>query len=51
MTQELLTVFLANSKTNSSLQEQLKAAVNGNAVDAIDKDTGFRLSADDFAKA
>ena len=51
MTQELLTAFLANAKTNSSLQEQLKAAADANAVAAIVKDTGFRLSADDFTKA
>ncbi|KZR85892.1 Nif11-like leader peptide family RiPP precursor [Synechococcus sp. MIT S9504] len=51
MTQELLTAFLANAKGNISLQEQLKAAADTNAVAAIAKDAGFHLPADPFSKA
>ena len=45
MTQEQLTAFLAHAKGNTSLQEQLKAASDINAVAAIINDAGFRLSA------
>ena len=51
MTQEQLTAFLANAKGNTSLQEQLKAAADINAVAVIAKDAGFSISADDLTKA
>ena len=51
MTQEQLTAFIANAKGNTSLQEQLKAAADINAVAVIAKDAGFSISADDLTKA
>ena len=50
MTQEQLTVFLTNTKGNSSLQEQLRAAADVNAVAAIAKEAGFRISAESLNK-
>ena len=51
MTQEQLTAFLANAKSNTRLQEQLKAAADINAVTAIAQETGFGISAVDLKKA
>ena len=51
MTQEQLTAFIANAKGNTSLQGQLKAAADTNAVAAIAKEAGFSISADDLTKA
>ena len=51
MTQEQLTAFIANAKGNTSLQEQLKAAADINAVAVFAKDAGFSISADDLTKA
>ncbi len=48
MTQEQLTAFIANAKGNTSLQEQLKAAADTNAVASIAKEAGFSISADDL---
>ncbi|QNI54491.1 nif11-like leader peptide domain protein [Synechococcus sp. BIOS-E4-1] len=51
MTQEQLTAFIANAKGNTSLQGQLKAAADTNAVAAIAKEAGFSISADDLKNA
>ena len=51
MTQEQLTAFLANAKGNTSLQEQLKAAADINAVAAITKEAGFNIPVDGLNKA
>ena len=51
MTQEQLTAFIANAKGNTSLQEQLKAAADINAVAVIAKEAGFSISADDLKNA
>ena len=51
MTQEQLTAFIANAKGNTSLQGQLKAAADTNAVVSIAEDVGFSISVDDLAKA
>ena len=51
MTQEQLTAFLANAKGNTSLQEQLKAAADVNAVAAIAKEAGYSFSVDGLNKA
>ena len=51
MTQEQLKSFLEKVKGNTTLQEQLKAAADNDAVVAIAKAAGFSLSADDISKA
>ena len=51
MTQEQLTAFLANAKGNISLQEQLKAAADINAVAAITKEAGFNIPVHGLNKA
>ena len=51
MTQEQLTAFIANAKGNTSLQGQLKAAADTNAVAAIAEEVGFTISVDDLKRA
>ena len=51
MTEEQLKAFLEMVKTDSSLQEKLKAATDHDEVVAIAKEAGFRISADDLKKA
>ena len=51
MTQEQLTAFLAEVKDNTNLQEQLKTATNVDAVAAIAKEAGFKISAEDLKNA
>ena len=51
MTQQQLTAFLSNAKGNTSLQEQLKAAADVNAVAAIAQEAGFSITAESLNKA
>ena len=51
MSEEQLKAFLEKVKGDSSLQEQLKAAADSDAVLAIAKDAGFSISVDDLTKA
>ena len=51
MSEEQLKAFLEKVKTDTSLQEKLKAAADANAVAAIAKEAGFSISVDDLAKA
>ena len=51
MSEEQLKAFLEKVKTDTSLQEKLKAAADANAVAAIAKEAGFSISADDLTKA
>ena len=51
MSEEQLKSFLEKVKTDTSLQEKLKAAADANAVAAIAKEAGFSISADDLTKA
>ena len=51
MTQEQLTAFIANAKGNTSLQGQLKAAADTNAVAAITKEAGFNIPVHGLNKA
>jgi predicted ribosomally synthesized peptide with nif11-like leader len=51
MSEEQLKAFLEAVKADSSLQEQLKAAGDADAVVAIAKAAGFPISADDLKKA
>ena len=51
MSEEQLKAFLEKVKTDASLQEKLKAAVDADAVTAIAKEAGFSISADDLKKA
>ena len=51
MSEEQLKAFLEKVKTDTSLQEKLKAAADANAVVAIAKEAGFSISADDLTKA
>ena len=51
MSEEQLKAFLEKFKTDTSLQEKLKAAANSDAVLAIAKEAGFSISADDLNKA
>ena len=46
MSEEQLKAFLEKVKTDASLQEKLKAAVDADAVTAIAKEAGFSVSAD-----
>ena len=51
MSEEQLKAFLEKVKTDTSLQEKLKAAADVNAVVTIAKEAGFSISADDLTKA
>ena len=51
MSEEQLKAFLEKVKAETSLQEKLKAAADADAVAAIAKEAGFRISADDINKA
>ena len=51
MSEEQLKAFLEKVKTDTSLQEKLKAAADANAVAAIAKEAGFSISADDLKNA
>ena len=51
MSEEQLKAFLEKVKGDTSLQEQLKAATNADAVVEIAKASGFVISADDVKKA
>ncbi len=48
MSEEQLKAFLEKVKDDTSLQEQLKAAVDADAVVEIAKASGFVISADDW---
>ena len=47
MSEEQLKAFLEKVKADTSLQEQLKAAADTDAVLAIAKEAGFSISVDD----
>ena len=51
MSEEQLKAFIAKVQGDTSLQEQLKAAADSNAVLAIAKEAGFSISADDLKNA
>ena len=51
MSEEQLKAFLEKVKTDTSLEEKLKAAPDSDAVLAIAKEVGFVISADDWNKA
>ena len=51
MSEEQLKAFLEKVKADTSLQEQLKAAADTDAVLAIAKDAGFIFSVDDLKNA
>ena len=51
MSEEQLKAFVAKVQSDTSLQEQLKAAADTDAVLAIAKDAGFTISADDLKNA
>ena len=51
MSEEQLKSFLEKVKGDTSLQEQLKAATDADAVVEIAKASGFVISADDIKKA
>ena len=51
MSEEQLKSFLEKVKTDTSLQEKLKAASDADAVAAIAKEAGFNVSADLITKA
>ena len=51
MSEEQLKAFLEKVKSDTSLQEKLKAAANADAVTAIAKEAGFSISADDLKNA
>ena len=51
MSEEQLKSFLEKVKTDTSLQERLKAAADVDAVLAIAKEAGFNISTADLAKA
>ena len=51
MSEEQLKSFLEKVKGDTSLQEQLKAATDADAVVEIAKASGFVISADDVKKA
>ena len=50
MSEEQLKAFLEKVKSDTSLQEKLKAAADADAVTAIAKEAGFSISADDQTK-
>ena len=49
MSEEQLKAFLEKVKSDTSLQEKLKAASDADAVVEIAKDAGFKISAEDYA--
>ena len=51
MSEEQLKAFLEKVKTDTSLQDKLKAAADADAVLAIAKEAGFSISADDLKNA
>ena len=51
MSEEQLKAFLEKVKADTSLQEQLKAAADSDAVLTIAKEAGFKISADDLKNA
>ena len=51
MSEEQLKAFLEKVKSDTSLQEKLKAAADSDAVLAIAKEAGFSISADDLTKS
>ena len=51
MSEEQLKAFLEKVKGDTSLQEKLKAADNGEAVVGIANEAGFSVSADDLKNA
>ena len=51
MSEEQLKAFLEKAKGDTSLQEQLKAAGNADAVVAIAKAAGFVISAEELKMA
>ena len=51
MSEEQLKAFLEKVKSDTELQEKLKAAADADAVTAIAKEAGFSISADDLKKA
>ena len=51
MSLEQLKAFLEKVQSDPSLQQKLRSAVNPDAVLAIAKDAGFRISADDLKNA
>ena len=51
MSEEQLKAFLEKVKTDSSLQEKLKAASDADGVVAIAKEAGFKISAEDLKNA
>ena len=50
MSEEQLKAFLEKVKSDTELQEKLKAAADSDAVLAIAKEAGFSISADDLKK-
>ena len=51
MSEEQLKAFLEKVKTDTSLQEKLKAAADADDVVSIAKEVGFTISSDDLTKA
>ena len=51
MSEEQLKAFLEKVKTDTSLQEKLKAASDPDAVAATAKEAGFMISADDLNRS
>ena len=51
MSEEQLKAFLEKVKSDTSLQEKLKAAADSDAVLAIAKEAGFSVSVDDLKNA
>ncbi|ABM79128.1 Nif11-like leader peptide family natural product precursor [Prochlorococcus marinus] len=51
MSEEQLKAFLEKVQGDTSLQEQLKAAADTDAVAAIAKEAGFSISAEDLTQA
>ena len=51
MSEEKLKAFIEKFKTDTSLQEKLKAAADVDAVTAIAKEAGFSISADNLKNA
>ena len=51
MSEDQLKAFLEKVKTDTSLQEKIKAATDADAVVTIAKDAGFSISADDLKNA
>ena len=51
MSEEQLKALLEKVKSDTSLQEKLKAAASEDAVLAIAKEAGFSISADDLKNA